>query len=162
LLHDWVDIDDLRAKAWLAEGRIAQPREPVVLLGGERVLANPQSGDLADAAGLRRGPPAPAASHDLVGVGGRPGGVSASAYSARSHWGGRPQPRGGSRTISAFRPEYRAPSWPSGHRSRRASSGWTSGCLSARSPFRSATVFTSSGSKTGASCSRAASSSRWG
>jgi thioredoxin reductase (NADPH) len=82
LLHEWADIDDPRGRAWLAEVGIDEPREPVVLLGGDRFLTNPTSGDFADAVGLRRQPLAPDASYDLVVVGAGPGGLSASVYAA--------------------------------------------------------------------------------
>ncbi|HMD55958.1 MAG TPA: cyclic nucleotide-binding domain-containing protein [Solirubrobacteraceae bacterium] len=80
LLHEWVDIDDGRARAWVAEVGIEEPSGPVVLLGGGRFLMNPTSGDFADAVGLRREPIAPDASFDLVVVGGGPAGLSASVY----------------------------------------------------------------------------------
>jgi thioredoxin reductase (NADPH) len=77
-----VDIDDPRARAWLEEVGIDELSEPIVLLGGSRILTNPTSGDFADAVGLHREPIAPEASYDLVVVGGGPGGLSASVYAA--------------------------------------------------------------------------------
>jgi thioredoxin reductase (NADPH) len=82
LLHDWVDIEDPRARAWLGEVGIEESAEPVVLLGGDRFLVNPTNGDFADAVGLRREPLSPRATYDLVVVGGGPAGLSASVYAA--------------------------------------------------------------------------------
>jgi thioredoxin reductase (NADPH) len=82
LLHEWVDSDDPRARAWLGEIGVDELSGPVVLLGGGRFLTNPTSGDFADAVGLHSEPLAPDKPYDLVVVGGGPAGLSASVYAA--------------------------------------------------------------------------------
>jgi thioredoxin reductase (NADPH) len=82
LLHDFVDVDDRRARGWLAELEIEKPAGPVVLLGGDRVLVNPTNDELAAAAGLSVRPMAGSRTYDLIVVGGGPGGLAASVYGA--------------------------------------------------------------------------------
>jgi len=82
LVHEWVDADDARGRAWLAELGIGEVVAPVVLLGGEKFLVNPTNAEFADAAGLRQRPIPAEPTYDLVVVGGGPGGLAASVYAA--------------------------------------------------------------------------------
>ena len=82
LLHDWVDVEDPRAQAWLAERGIADVTKPVVLLGGREALVDPTNAQLAGAVGLRDYPSAAEGAFDLVVVGAGPGGLAASVYGA--------------------------------------------------------------------------------
>jgi thioredoxin reductase (NADPH) len=82
LVHEWVDADDARGRAWLAELGIGEVVAPVALLGGEKFLVDPTNAEFADAAGLRQRPIAAERTYDLVVVGGGPGGVAASVYAA--------------------------------------------------------------------------------
>jgi thioredoxin reductase (NADPH) len=80
LLHDWIDVDDRRAQAWLAGLGIEDAREPVVLLERGRFLINPTNEDLAGEVGLQARPPAAGRTYDLIVVGAGPGGLAASVY----------------------------------------------------------------------------------
>jgi thioredoxin reductase (NADPH) len=82
LLHEWVDVDDPRAQAWLAESGIDEPASPVVLLDGGRVLVNPSNDELASATGVRTRAVAGGRTYDLVVVGAGPAGLAASVYAA--------------------------------------------------------------------------------
>ena len=82
LLHDWLDADDPRARAWLAEAGIDDATEPVVLVGGGKFLVDPTNAEFAEAVGLRQRPLAAGRTYDLVVVGGGPGGLAASVYAA--------------------------------------------------------------------------------
>jgi thioredoxin reductase (NADPH) len=82
LLHEWVDVDDARARAWLA-GVGADGAVPVVFLGGGEYLVNPANAELAGRVGLRdRRSDAATRTFDLVVVGGGPGGLAAGVYGA--------------------------------------------------------------------------------
>jgi thioredoxin reductase (NADPH) len=82
LLHEWVDVEDRRARAWLDELGLDNPVGPVVLLGGERFLVNPTNDELAAAAGLRARASAVGQTYDVIVVGAGPGGLAASVYGA--------------------------------------------------------------------------------
>jgi thioredoxin reductase (NADPH) len=82
MLHDWIDVEDRRARAWLSELGIEEAAGPVVLLGGGRFLLNPTNEELAGAAGLRERPVAVGRTYDLIVVGAGPGGLAASVYAA--------------------------------------------------------------------------------
>jgi thioredoxin reductase (NADPH) len=82
LLHEWVDADDDRGRAWLAEAAVEETTAPIVLLAGERLLVNPTNAEFADAVGVGQRPLAAERTYDLVVVGGGPGGLAASVYAA--------------------------------------------------------------------------------
>jgi CRP-like cAMP-binding protein len=75
LLHEWVDVEDPRARGWLTDIQVADTATPVVLLAGERYLVDPSNQELARAVGLRDDAPVPPTTYDLVVVGGGPGGL---------------------------------------------------------------------------------------
>jgi thioredoxin reductase (NADPH) len=81
VLHEWVDVDDDRARGWLAELGITT-ESPVVLLGGTRFLANPSNAEFASGVGLKQQSTDVGRTFDLVVVGGGPGGLAASVYAA--------------------------------------------------------------------------------
>ena len=71
----------------------------------------------------------PSMLHDVVVVGAGPAGLAAAVYAAseglsvmaldQRRSAGRPAPRRGSRTISAFRPAFPAARWPDARSARR-------------------------------------------
>jgi thioredoxin reductase (NADPH) len=82
LLFEWVDADESRAQAWLAELAVDGAEGPVVLLETGKFLINPTEQELAGATGLPTGPVAERRVYDLVVVGAGPGGLAASVYGA--------------------------------------------------------------------------------
>ena len=82
LLCDWVDIDDPRAQAWLADLGINNVLGPVVLLHGGRCLVNPSNEEFGAAAGMHARPTVAGRTYDLVAVGAGPAGLAASVYAA--------------------------------------------------------------------------------
>lgn len=82
LLHEWVDVDDPRGQAWLAELGVDMGEGPVVLLEAGRFLVNPTNEELAGAAGVAAGPVVEGTIYDLVVIGAGPGGLAASVYGA--------------------------------------------------------------------------------
>jgi thioredoxin reductase (NADPH) len=82
VLHEWVDADDARGRAWLADLAVEEATAPVVLLGGEKFLVNPTNAEFADAVGVRQCPLAGKRTYDVVVVGAGPGGLAASVYAA--------------------------------------------------------------------------------
>ncbi|MCQ4083492.1 FAD-dependent oxidoreductase [Streptomyces sp. RB6PN25] len=82
LPHHWIDLEkDRQAEALLNRLGIAPSETPVVILGGDKVLRNPDSAELANALGLRR--PAPEAdTRDLLVIGAGPAGLAAAVYAA--------------------------------------------------------------------------------
>lgn len=82
LLYDWVDLDDPRARAWLADLGIKDTAGPVVLLSGGRRLLNPSSEEFGAAAGVRARPTVAGRTYDLVVVGAGPAGLAAAVYAA--------------------------------------------------------------------------------
>ncbi|GAA4708762.1 FAD-dependent oxidoreductase [Phytohabitans rumicis] len=82
LPHTWIDLDeDAGAEALLRQMGVPPADTPVVILGGERVLRNPSSADLAAALG-RPAPGPPEGVLDLVIVGAGPAGLAAAVYGA--------------------------------------------------------------------------------
>jgi thioredoxin reductase (NADPH) len=82
LLFDWVDIDDPRARARLADLELDNALEPVVLLHSGRFLINPSNEEFGAATGVRTAPLAGGRTYDLVVVGAGPAGLAASVYAA--------------------------------------------------------------------------------
>jgi thioredoxin reductase (NADPH) len=82
LLYDWVDVDDPRARAWLADLGIDDALGPVVLLDGGRFLVDPSCEEFGAAAGVQTLPAAAGRTYDLVVVGAGPAGLAASVYAA--------------------------------------------------------------------------------
>jgi len=82
LLHEWVDVDDSRAEAWLAQLGIEIAEGPVVLLEAGKFLVNPTSEELAGATGVHARPAVRSRTYDLVVIGAGPGGLAASVYGA--------------------------------------------------------------------------------
>ena len=82
LLHEWVDVDDPRAQAWLAELGVDMAEVPVVLLEAGKFLVNPTNEELAGAAGVPARPVADGRTYDLVVIGAGPG-VSRPVSTAR-------------------------------------------------------------------------------
>ena len=82
LLFDWVDIDDPRAQARLADLGLGNALEPVVLLHSGKFLINPSNEEFGAAAGVRTVPPAGGRTYDLLVVGAGPAGLAASVYAA--------------------------------------------------------------------------------
>jgi len=82
LLYDWVDVDDPRARASLAELGIADTLGPVVLLSGRRFLVNPSDEEFGSAAGVHARSAATGRIYDVVVVGAGPAGLAASVYAA--------------------------------------------------------------------------------
>jgi thioredoxin reductase (NADPH) len=152
VLHDWIDLEEPRGRAWLEDLGIGDVSKPVVLLGGRRFLVDPTNAELAAAAGVRNRGAADDTAYDLVVVGAGPAGLAASVYAAAGGLstcrldavavGGRLPRRDGSRTIWAFPPGYPAPSSRSARCCRPRSSACTSGFPVAPSGSRSATDFT--------------------
>ena len=82
LLHEWVDVDDGRARGWLAELGVDMAEGPVVLLETGKFLVDPTNEQLAGATGVRVRPVAEGKAYDLVVIGAGPGGLAASVYGA--------------------------------------------------------------------------------
>jgi thioredoxin reductase (NADPH) len=82
LLHQWVDADDARARAWLADAGLQEVAAPVVLLADGTPLVNPTNAEFAKAVGVRQRPLDVKQSYDLVVVGAGPAGLAASVYAA--------------------------------------------------------------------------------
>jgi thioredoxin reductase (NADPH) len=82
LLHDWVDVDDPRARAWLETLGVGDASDPVVLLEGGRFLVDPSNEELAAATGVSGAPLTPSRIFDLLVVGAGPAGLAASVYAA--------------------------------------------------------------------------------
>jgi thioredoxin reductase (NADPH) len=82
--HEWVEADDPRAAGVLAPLGLTEASEPIVLLGGERVLRNPTNAELSEALGLHQGPTPSEKTFDLVVVGAGPAGLAAGVYAASS------------------------------------------------------------------------------
>jgi thioredoxin reductase (NADPH) len=82
LLHEWVDADDDRGQALLAELAVEDTAAPVVLLPGEKFLVNPTNAEFAEVVGFHPRPVAAERTSDLVVVGAGPAGLAASVYAA--------------------------------------------------------------------------------
>jgi thioredoxin reductase (NADPH) len=82
VLHDWIDLEEPRGRAWLEDLGIGDVSKPVVLLGGRRFLVDPTNAELAAAAGVRNRGAADDTAYDLVVVGAGPAGLAASVYAA--------------------------------------------------------------------------------
>jgi thioredoxin reductase (NADPH) len=80
--HEWIDSDEPRAASLLGQFGLSAASEPVVLLGGTRVLQNPTNAELAGALGLHETPIATETVFDLVIVGAGPAGLAAAVYGA--------------------------------------------------------------------------------
>src|SRR5262249_42943751 len=84
VLHDWLDVDDSRAKSMLEELAIDESVVPVVVLGDGTFLRDPTNAELARAIGVAHGSVPAGKIYDLVVVGGGPAGLAASVYGASS------------------------------------------------------------------------------
>jgi CRP-like cAMP-binding protein len=82
--HEWIESDDARASSALRQLELPPGAGPVVLLGGTRVMRNPDNAELADALGLHQTPAASETTFDLVVVGAGPAGLAAAVYGASS------------------------------------------------------------------------------
>src|SRR5258708_4963455 len=82
LLHEWIDADDDRGQAWLAELAVHDCAATVVLLADGKLLVNPTNAEFADAVGLHQRPLAGQRAYDVVVVGGRPAGLGARGSTA--------------------------------------------------------------------------------
>ena len=81
--YGFVDLeDDVSAETALRDLGLEPHETPVALVRGGGVLNNPSNAELAAALGLARAATAPAATYDLVVVGGGPAGLGAAVYGA--------------------------------------------------------------------------------
>jgi len=82
VLHDWLEIDDPRAKRLLDELSVGETANPVVVLGDGTYLHGPTNAELARAIGMAHVAVPDRATYDLVVVGAGPAGLAASVYGA--------------------------------------------------------------------------------
>jgi thioredoxin reductase (NADPH) len=82
LPHRFIDLEeDAMADALVRQLGVRPDETPIVIWGGDVVLRNPSTADLARAIGLVR-PPATYSDYDLVIVGAGPAGLAAAVYGA--------------------------------------------------------------------------------
>ncbi len=124
LPHTWIDLeDDPAAETLLRQLGVAPEDTPVVIWAARRSCATrPTRSSPRPSASRSRTPRPKSSTCSIVGAG--PAGLAAAVYGAseglstlvarRRRAGGRPAPRRGSRTTSAFPPGSRAPSWRTG------------------------------------------------
>jgi thioredoxin reductase (NADPH) len=82
VLHDWLDVDDPRAKGLLDGLGIDEPGAPIVVLGDGTFLRDPTNAELARAIGAAHGSVPDGKAYDLVVVGAGPAGLAAGVYGA--------------------------------------------------------------------------------
>jgi thioredoxin reductase (NADPH) len=82
VVHDWLDIEEPRARSIAREFAIDLSKGPIVILGGGSYIVNPSNVELAVAIGLNESAISPDNSYDLVVVGAGPGGLAAAVYGA--------------------------------------------------------------------------------
>ena len=82
IVSDWIDPDDPAATRILGPGANDARSQPLVVLGGNDVLANPTNARLASAVGLRSGAAELPERRGLVIVGAGPAGLAAAVYGA--------------------------------------------------------------------------------
>src|SRR5262249_37352978 len=82
VLHDWLDVDEPRARALLAQLSIDDTAVPIVVLGDGTFLRGPTTAELATAIGMTHVSIPDGEAYDLVVGGGGPAGLAAGVYGA--------------------------------------------------------------------------------
>src|SRR5215475_6178913 len=82
VLHDWLDVDEPRARALLAQLSIDDTAVPIVVLGDGTFLRGPTTAELASAIGMTHVSIPDGEAYDLVVVGAGPAGLAAGVYGA--------------------------------------------------------------------------------
>jgi thioredoxin reductase (NADPH) len=82
--HEWIESEEARATSLLDGSGLTPASSPIVLLGGNRVLHNPGTAELADALGLNQAPIPSEKTFDLVIIGAGPASLAAAVYGASS------------------------------------------------------------------------------